>query len=96
MIATLDSLNSLLNVDSPAKFFVVIALIVCVAVVFITIVVQLGTLSTHNAELQFKRDLVERGLSVDEIERVVSAKPAGKSQLSRRKSSEAQTSVVRG
>ena len=95
MIATLDSLNSLLNVDSPAKFFVVIALIVCGAVVLVAIVVLLSTLSTHNVELQFKRDLVERGLSVDEIERIVSAKPAGKAPSSRRKPTEASASTSR-
>jgi hypothetical protein len=95
MIATLESLNSLLNVDSPAKFFVVIALILCVAVVVITIVVQLGMLSTHRAELEFKRDLVERGLSVDDIERILSAKPVGKAQMSRRKSAEADVSASR-
>jgi hypothetical protein len=95
MIATLDALNSLLNVDSPAKFFVVIALIVSAAVVFVAIVVLLSTLSTHNAELQFKRDLVERGLSVDETERIVSAKPAGKVPLSCRKPTEASASTSR-
>jgi len=92
----IDSLSSLLNVDTPAKFFVVIALIGCVVVVVTAIVVQLGWLASHQADLEFKRELVERGLSVDEIERIVSAKPVGKAQSSRRKSAEVEVSVARG
>jgi hypothetical protein len=95
MLAMLESLNSLLNVDSHAKLLVVIALIGCVVVVVTTIVVTLGTLSTHKAELQFKRDLVERGLSVDEIERIVSAKPISKTRRSRSQSTEAGASASR-
>ena len=95
MLAMLESLNSLLNVDSHAKLLVMIALIGCVVVVVTTIVVQLGTLSTQKAELQFKRDLVERGLSVDEIERIVSAKPVSKARRSRSQSTEADASASR-
>ena len=92
----IESLSSLLNVDTPAKFFVVIALIGCVVVVVTAIVVQLGWLASHRADLEFKRELVERGLSIDEIERIVSAKPISKAQSSRRKSAEVEASVARG
>jgi hypothetical protein len=35
---------------------------------------QVRKYASHRHELEFKRDLVERGLSIDEIERVVAAK----------------------
>ena len=96
MIALSDSLTSLLNVETPPKFFVVMALISCVACVVMTVIVQLGRLARHQADLEFKRDLVERGLSVDEIERIVSAKPISNSQPGCRQPAEAEASVARG
>jgi|SRR6187401_2608525 hypothetical protein len=95
MIAMLDSLSSLMDVDSPAKFFVVIALISGVVILVTVIVMQLGWLASHRAELEFKRDLVERGLSVDEIERIVSAKPVSKAKPTRKLSTEVGASVAR-
>lgn len=92
----IDSLTSLLHVDTPPKFFVVIALISGVVGLVTIIVMQLGRLASHQADLEFKRDLVERGLSVDEIERIVSAKPVSKAQSRRRQSAEAKASVARG
>jgi hypothetical protein len=35
---------------------------------------QVRKYASHRHELEFKRDLVERGLSIEEIERVVAAK----------------------
>jgi hypothetical protein len=35
---------------------------------------QVRKYASHRHELEFKRDLVERGLSIDEIERVVAAR----------------------
>ena len=92
----LESLNSLLHVDTPPKFFVVIALIAGVVGVVAIIAVLISRLASHRAELEFKRDLVERGLSIDEIERVVSAKPMSKSALTRRQPTEVGASVARG
>ena len=39
-----------------------------------TVAAQFRKYVSHRHELEFKRDLVERGLSIDEIERVVAAK----------------------
>jgi hypothetical protein len=99
MIATInlaDWLGSLLNAETPAQFFVLIALIGCTAAVLITLFVQVARYASHRAELSFKRELVDRGLSVDEIERIVSTKPTSKAQPGRRPSVEAQTSAARG
>ena len=99
MIATInlaDWLGSLLNAETPAQFFVLIALIGCTAAVLITLFVQVARYASHRAELSFKRELVDRGLSVDEIERIVSAKPISKAQLARGQSAEVAASVARG
>jgi hypothetical protein len=98
MIATInlaDWLGSLLNAETPAKFFVLIALIGCTAAALIMLFIQVARYASHRAELSFKRELVDRGLSVDEIERIVSAKPTGKAQPGRRQSAEAGASVAR-
>jgi hypothetical protein len=80
MIATSQALDTLLNFDSPGKFFVVLALIAAVAGTIITAVVQLSGYASHRADLNFKREMVERGLSVEEIERVLTAKSANTTQ----------------
>jgi hypothetical protein len=83
MIATSQALDTLLNFDSPAKFFVVLAVIGSVAATIITVVVQLSRYASHRADLNFKREMVERGLSVEEIERVLAAKSADTTQVNR-------------
>ena len=45
-----------------------------------TIVKQTRAYASHRAELNLKRELVERGLSVDEIERIVTVKSASDAQ----------------
>ena len=98
MIATInlaDWLGSLLNVETPAKFFVLITLIGCAAAVLITLFVQVARYASHRAELSFKRELVDRGLSVDEIERIASTKPMSKAQSTRRPA-EVGVGVARG
>jgi hypothetical protein len=41
---------------------------------FTALAAQVRKYASHRHELEFKRDLVERGLSIDEIERVVAAR----------------------
>ena len=53
-----------------ALSFVVLCLISVVSIV----AKQTRKFASHRQELAFNRDLVERGLSVDEIERLVAAK----------------------
>ncbi len=52
--------------------------VLCVISVVTIIAEQARKFACHRQELAFKRDLVERGLSVDEVERLVSVK--GKEQ----------------
>ena len=57
--------------------------IVTVVLIFFTawllgsIVEEIGKCARHRRDAELKRDLAERGLSVDEIERLVAANSAG-------------------
>jgi len=52
----------------------VLVLLVVVAGVITEIAKQIRKYGCYQQEISLKRDLVERGLSVDEIERVIAAK----------------------
>ena len=62
------------NIQSPFNMIVLVVLIGSMAGVIGTIAKQIRIFATHRADVQLKRELVERGLSVDEIERVIAAK----------------------
>jgi hypothetical protein len=67
-----DSFHSLSN--SPFGMIVLVVLIGSVLGVIGTIAAQIRIYATHRADVHLKRELVERGLSAEEIERVVGAK----------------------
>jgi hypothetical protein len=62
------------SLESPFAMMVLIVLIGCLVPVVGAITTAIGKYASHHADLQFKRELVERGLSVEEIERVIAAK----------------------
>jgi hypothetical protein len=64
-----DALRTLFD-----HWIVAIVLICVVASVITSIAKQLRKYACHRNEVELKRDLVERGLSVEEIERIVAAK----------------------
>jgi hypothetical protein len=64
-----DALRTLLD-----NWIVAIVLICVVASVITSIAKQIRKYACHRNEVELKRDLVERGLSVEEIERIVAAK----------------------
>jgi len=72
-----DAFNSL---GSPWNMIVLVVLISGLGSVVKTIVKQTRAYASHRAELILKRELVERGLSVDEIERIVTVKSASDAQ----------------
>ena len=74
-----DLFHSLLNLPTPFNMIVLIVLISCTAGVITSIAKQVRRYGSHRQELDFKRELVERGLSADEIERIVAAKGSGSS-----------------
>jgi len=63
--------------------WIVAIVLICVAASVITsIAKQLRKYGCHRNEVEFKRDLVERGLSIEEIERIVAAKGSATSKAS--------------
>ena len=59
---------------SPIEFLLVLPLAFIALAIIAIIASQVRKYVCYRHELEFKRDLVERGLSIDEIERVVAAK----------------------
>lgn len=59
------------SLPTPFNMVVMIVLISVSAGVINCIAKEIRKFACHRQELEFKRELVDRGLSVDEIERVV-------------------------
>ena len=68
-----ETLNLITSIPSPFNMIVLIVLISCAAGIVTTMFKELRKFACHRQELNLKRDLVERGLSIDEIERVIAA-----------------------
>ena len=69
-----ETLNSITGIPSPFNMIVLVVLISCAAGIVTSLFKELRKFACHRQELNLKRDLVERGLSIDEIERVIAAK----------------------
>ncbi len=70
-----DIFHSITQIAPPFNMIVFVVLIGSIAGVIGTIATQARKYASHRADIQLKRELVERGLSAEEIERVVAAKP---------------------
>ena len=68
------------RLGSPFNMIVLIVLIGSLTGVVRTIVKQTRAFASHRVDVNLKRELVERGLSVDEIERIVAVKSASDAQ----------------
>jgi hypothetical protein len=68
-----ETLNLITGIPSPFNMIVLVVLISCAAGIVTSLFKELRKFACHRQELNLKRDLVERGLSIDEIERVVAA-----------------------
>lgn len=62
------------HLGPPWNMIVLVMLITCAASIVKAIAKQSHTYACHRVDANLKRDLVERGLSVDEIERIVAMK----------------------
>jgi hypothetical protein len=69
-----DLFQSIMSMGSPWNMIVLVVLITCTTGVFTSMFKQIRKYGCHRRDVDLKRDLVERGLSVDEIERIVAAK----------------------
>ena len=67
--------------DTLFQNWVVAIVLICVTASAVTsIAKQIRKYACHRNEVEFKRDLVERGLSIDEIERIIVAKGSATSK----------------
>lgn len=69
-----ETLNSIISIPSPFNMIVLVVLISCAAGIVTSLFKEIRKFACHRQELNLKRELVERGLSIDEIERVIAAK----------------------
>lgn len=78
-----DALRSIVDIPPPFNMIVLIVLIITAGSAFTAAVSHVRRYFTHRQELEFKRELLDRGMSADEIERVVQAHSAAVSEASR-------------
>ena len=67
-------LDRLLVLPAPFNMVVVVVAIVLVSGIITCVVKQIRKYACLRHELDFKRDLVDRGMSADEIEQIVKAR----------------------
>ena len=72
--------QSIVSIPPPFNMVVFVVLIGSVVGVIGTIATQVRKYASDPADTQFKRDLVERGLSAEEIELIVAAKSPDENQ----------------
>jgi hypothetical protein len=81
---TMDSIfelfKGILSIPAPFNMIVVIVLICCTTGVITSLFKQIRKYSSYRHDVYLKRELVERGLSVEEIERIVSARGSATSK----------------
>jgi hypothetical protein len=71
-----DLIQHIFSLPAPFNMVVVIVAIVMVTGVITSIGKQIRKYACLRHELDFKRELVDRGMSADEIERIVKARSA--------------------
>jgi hypothetical protein len=69
----IEVLKALINIPIPFNMIVLVVLFGSISGAIIGVSVELRKYASHRQTLQFKRDLVERGLGGDEIEQIVAA-----------------------
>jgi hypothetical protein len=68
-----DFLQKIISIQSPFNMVVLVVLIGSVVGLLSTIAVQIRRYGCHRQDIDFKRELIDRGLSAEEIERIVEA-----------------------
>lgn len=69
--------KGILSIPAPFNMIVLICLFFAVTGLVSSIAKEIRKYGCHRQDIDFKRELVDRGLSVEEIERIVAAKPGG-------------------
>ena len=70
----MEMLERIIGMDEPWNMIVLVVLIGSVLSVVGTMAKQTRKYACHRKDVDLKRELIERGLSVEEIERIVAAK----------------------
>ena len=68
-----DLFKAIIDIPVPFNMIVLIVLFGCTTGVITGIAKEIRKYGCHRQEIDFKRELVERGLDGEEIERIVSA-----------------------
>jgi hypothetical protein len=74
MESVTELFKTILTIPPPFNMVVMVVLIVFTAGIITSLFKQIRKYACHRQDVELKRELVERGLSVDEIERIVAAK----------------------
>lgn len=74
---TNSALQSITSISAPFNMIVLVVFALVVGGIFTTLFQQLRKFASHRAELNFKRDLLDRGLTADEVEQIVRAHGSG-------------------
>ena len=69
------------NVPPPFNMVVYIMVIICGGSVLTSAFKQVRKFACHRQEMDFKRELLDRGMSPDEVERVVRAQGDGPNRV---------------
>ena len=67
--------ESILSIPPPFNMVVLIVLICVVGGIVTSTMKQIRKFACHRQELEFKREMLDRGMSIDEIERIVETHP---------------------
>lgn len=78
-----DLLQSLFQGPQPWGMIITVVLIGCAAGVIGTVAGEIRKYACHRKDVELKRDLVERGLTVEEVERIVGTKKSNSGQEKR-------------
>ena len=70
---TNSALQSITSIAAPFNMIVLVVFLMVVGGIFTTFFQQLRKFACHRQELNFKRDLLDRGLTADEVEQIVQA-----------------------
>jgi hypothetical protein len=71
-----DLIQNVFSLPTPFNMVVIIAAIGAVSGLIVTVATQIQKYASLRHELDFKREMIDRGMSVEEIERLVRAKSA--------------------
>jgi len=69
-----DLIQKIISIPPPFNIIVLCVLIGCVVGLLSTLAIQIRRYGCHRLDIEFKRELVERGLSGEEIERIIVAR----------------------